>query len=165
MPRLVAVLNDEIRRLARKEIRTQVGATKRAVGQYRREIAALKRQIQRQARTIAFLEAEERKRLSGGTVTRKSTHPHGRFSSKWLTSHRQRLGVSAEEYGKLVGVSGKTIYNWEQGKSKPAQRQLAGVVAVRGLGKRAVLKRIEMVTKRTRAAKATHRSRRTARSR
>ena len=43
MPNIAAVLKDEIRRLAKKEIKAQVGSTKQAVAQYRRDIAELKR--------------------------------------------------------------------------------------------------------------------------
>jgi len=143
MPNLSTILKDEISRLARKEIRSQMGATKKAVGHYRSEIAELKRQTLKQARKIAFLETQEKKRLSRGETTQSDQT--GRFSPKWLKSHRERLGVSAEDYGNMVGVSGKTVYNWEQGKSKPLKKQLAGLVSVRGLGKREVLRRIEIV--------------------
>jgi hypothetical protein len=43
MPNIAAVLKDEIRRLAKKEIKAQVGTTKQAVVRYRSEIASLKR--------------------------------------------------------------------------------------------------------------------------
>ena len=43
MPNLVIVLRQEISRLARKEIRSQVGTTQQAATQHRREIAGLKR--------------------------------------------------------------------------------------------------------------------------
>jgi len=33
--------------------------------------------------------------------------------------------LSAADYGKLVGVSGLTIYNWEGGKAKPRQEKIA----------------------------------------
>jgi DNA-binding transcriptional regulator YiaG len=36
-----------------------------------------------------------------------------------LKAHRTRLGLSAKDYGKLLGVSSLTVYNWENGKSKP----------------------------------------------
>lgn len=151
MPNLNTVLKDEIARLARKEIRSQMGATKRAVGNYRREIAALKRQTLAQAQKISFLEAQEKKRLS--TAIHISTDQTSRFSPKWLKAHRRRLGISAEDYGKMLSVSGKTVYNWEQDKSKPLKRQLAALVSVRGLGKREVLKRIEMVEGRKAASR------------
>lgn len=143
MPNLNTVLKDEISRLARKEIRSEMGATKRAVGHYRREIASLKRQTVVQSQKIAFLEAQEKKRLS--TTVHVKADQTSRFSPKWLKAHRIRLGISADDYGKMISVSGKTVYNWEQNKSKPLKRQLAALVSVRGLGKREVIKRIEMV--------------------
>ena len=63
MADLANALKEEIRRLARKEIRSETGATKQAVAQYRREIASLKRQVRAQEKKIAFLEDQERKRL------------------------------------------------------------------------------------------------------
>ena len=68
-----------------------------------------------------------------------------RFSRSWLKSHRQRLGLSAADYALLVGVSAQTIYNWEQGDSKPRRKQVAALAAVRGFGKREALKRLEMM--------------------
>ena len=38
-----------------------------------------------------------------------------------------------------------TIYNWELGKARPRQKQLAGLVAVRGLGRREAMKKLEML--------------------
>ena len=55
MPNIAAVFKDEIRRLAKKEIRAQVGATKKAVVQYRRDIATLKRLLGQQEREIRLL--------------------------------------------------------------------------------------------------------------
>ena len=45
MPNIAAVLREEISRLSRKEVRSQVDATKRATTQHRRHIATLKRQV------------------------------------------------------------------------------------------------------------------------
>jgi DNA-binding transcriptional regulator YiaG len=56
--------------------------------------------------------------------------------AKGLKSHRARLGLSAADFGKLVGVSGKSVYAWESGSSAPRRAQLARIAAVRALGKR-----------------------------
>ena len=48
-------------------------------------------------------------------------------------------------YAKLVGVSPITIYNWEQGKTRPQKAQLASLVAVRGIGKREALEKLEVL--------------------
>ena len=138
MPNLASVLKEEIRRLARKEVRAELSATKKTVSKQRKEIAALKREIQGQAKTIARLEKASQK---GAPVPKAS--PSIRFSAKGLGSHRERLGISAADYAALVGVSGLTIYNWESGKTKPQQAQLEKLAAVRGMGKREAWRKLE----------------------
>ena len=146
MADLAAALKDEIRRLARKEIKAQTGATKQAVAQYRREIARLKRQLAVQEKKIAFLEAQEKKRLETSQAVEEPTEDV-RFSARSVKSQRERLGFSAADYAKLVGVSSLTIYNWEHGKTRPRKEQLAALVTVRGIGKREALKKLELLEK------------------
>ena len=45
MPNIAALLKQEITRLARREVRAQVQATKKASTQYRRHIAALRARL------------------------------------------------------------------------------------------------------------------------
>jgi DNA-binding transcriptional regulator YiaG len=59
-----------------------------------------------------------------------------RFSATKLTADRAKLGLSAASYGQLVGVSGQTIYHWEQGKARPRAAQLESLASVRKLGAR-----------------------------
>jgi DNA-binding transcriptional regulator YiaG len=40
--------------------------------------------------------------------------------------------------GTLIGVSAQTIYNWEAGKTRPRQNQLAAIAAIRKMGKREI---------------------------
>ena len=144
MADLATALKDEIRRLARKEIKAETGTTKQAVAQYRREIAELKRQVKKQEKKIAFLEDRERKRLEQPETDVEAVEG-ARFSPRSVKSQRERLGFSAADYAKLVGVSSLTIYNWENGKSRPRKEQLAALVAVRGIGKREALRRLELL--------------------
>ena len=144
MANLAGALKDEIRRLARKEIKAETGNTKQAVAQYRREIAELKRQVKKQEKKIAFLEDRERKRLEQPETDVEAVEG-ARFSPRSVKSQRERLGFSAADYAKLVGVSSLTIYNWENGKSRPRKEQLAALVAVRGIGKREALRRLELL--------------------
>lgn len=144
MPDLASALKEEIRRLAKKEIKAQVTRTKQATAQHRREIAALKRQLAEQEKKIKFLEAQERKRVA--EMPNGETVPGDiRFSPRSVKSQRERLGLSAQDYGRLVGVSGVTIYNWEQGKSRPRKAQLAALAAVRGIGKREAMAKLELL--------------------
>ena len=133
MTTLANALKDEIRRLARKEIKAQTGHTAKAVAQYRREIAQLKRQQREQDRKIAFLEAHASKSVPATTA---ESNGDARFTARSVVAQRRRTGLSAADYAKLVGVSSLTIYNWENGKSRPRKEQFAALVALRGLGKR-----------------------------
>jgi DNA-binding transcriptional regulator YiaG len=139
MANIASVLKEEIRRLAKREIRAETGKTKRAIVQYRRDIAQLKRLLAEQAKKIATLQNR------AGTPAEKPAEEDGeksRFSPRSVKAQRTRLGLSAADYGKLVGVSPLTIYAWEQGKSRPRKAQLAALVAVRGIGKRGALQKL-----------------------
>ena len=143
-PDLVSVLKEEIRRLARKEIRAQVGKTKQAVAQYRREIAELKRTVNSLEKKLAFLESRERERLA--QPAEATELPEGaRFSSRSVRSQRRRLGLTREDFALLVGVSPQTIYNWETDKARPQEPQMASLVAVRQLGKRQAAAQLEAI--------------------
>jgi transcriptional regulator with XRE-family HTH domain len=71
-----------------------------------------------------------------------------------VKAQRERTGLSAADYAKLVGVSALTIYNWEQGKTRPRQEQLAALVAIRGIGKREALAKLELLEAKERKAAA-----------
>ncbi len=141
MPNIAAVLKEEIRRLAKKEVKAQVGATKQAVTRYRSEIANLRRVLTQQEREIKLL-----KKRRGQPSIEEEPLESVRFSARSVKAQRSRLGLSAAAYGQLVGVSGLTIYNWEHGTSRPRKAQLAALVAVRGLGKREALKKLAELT-------------------
>jgi DNA-binding transcriptional regulator YiaG len=135
MTTFAIVLKDEIRRLARKEIRAQTGKQTRAVAQYRREIARLKRQQREQEKQIARLAALARNTQDSKPVEIEE-NGNLRFSARSVKAQRRKTGLSAADYAKLVGVSSLTIYNWEHNKSRPRKGQFAALVALRNLGKR-----------------------------
>ena len=66
-----------------------------------------------------------------------------RFSAKGLASQRQRLGLSAEQCGLLLGASSQSVYNWEQGKTRPLARHLPAIAAVRGMSKKDAAARLQ----------------------
>lgn len=145
MTTLAIALKDEIRRLARKEIKAQTGRTTRAVAQYRREIAGLKRQQREHEKKIAFLEAQTCKVLYSPAAAAE-LNGDARFSARSVKAQRRRTGLSAADYAKLVGVAPLTIYNWEHTKSRPRKEQLAALVALRGIGKREAQAKLELIT-------------------
>lgn len=59
-----------------------------------------------------------------------------RFSAKGLTSNRKRLGLSAEQFGLLVGAGGQSVYNWEAGTSRPRELFLPAIAELKAVGKK-----------------------------
>jgi DNA-binding transcriptional regulator YiaG len=157
MTTLAIALKDEIRRLARKEIKAQTGRTARAVTLYRREIALLKRQQRELQKKLAHLEAQSRK--TQPTTAAAKLNGDGRFSARSVKAQRRRTGLSAADYAKLVGVSSLTIYNWENQKSRPRQEQLAALVSLRGIGKREAKAKLDLLAVENKPAAKRRRSR------
>jgi DNA-binding transcriptional regulator YiaG len=140
MPNIAAMLREEISRLSRKEVRGQVAATKKATTQHRRHIAVLKRQVAQLERQVALL---SRKVLDTPQAASTATRP--RFVAKGLRSQRKRLGLSAADYGTLLGVSAQSIYNWEHELASPRTGQVAKLAALRGIGKRQAAERLKQL--------------------
>ncbi|MFV0678196.1 helix-turn-helix domain-containing protein [Variovorax sp. tm] len=141
MPNIASILKEEISRLARREIRVELDALRKAVTQQRTLIAALRRQVQELERAQRRLGKQNSSKPEEPVVAEVRTLR--RFSPSRLAGHRTKLGLSAADYGQLVGVSGQTIYHWEQGKARPRATQLQALVAVRAMGKREVQQRLE----------------------
>lgn len=145
MPNVQAVLAQEIRRLARSEIRVELKATKTKLSAHHREIADLKRRNADLERRVSYLESREAARLNTGPTNTKP--PKGtRFSARSLKSQRRRAGLSQGDYAALLGVSASTVYNWESGTTKPGEKQLAKLVSLRGLGKREAKRRLGLLS-------------------
>ncbi|MEI8198008.1 MAG: helix-turn-helix domain-containing protein, partial [Phycisphaerae bacterium] len=138
MPNIIAVLNDQIRRLAKREITANTKVVRKATVEYRHAIAALKRQVADLTKRLAVVEKQAPKEVPVPTEVLEK----GRFRAIGVKAHRAKLGLSAKDYGKLAGVAPITIYQWESGKSEPRKAQKARWLAIRGLGKREALQRL-----------------------
>jgi DNA-binding transcriptional regulator YiaG len=143
MPNIATVLKEEILRLARKETRKQTNVLRKASAQYRKDIARMKRQVSDLQRKILLLEKQAIK--NAPTQAADVDDDRVRFSAKGLRSQRKRLGLSAANYGKLIGVTGQTIYSWEQETSRPRKQQVARIALLRNLGKRDAYARLEQL--------------------
>ncbi len=135
MPNIASVLKSEISRIARKEVRAEVLALRNSVTSHRKAIAQLKQRAQTLEKMLGLLGRAKATTSSSAASTDESTGA-GRFSAKGLAAHRKRLGLSAAEVGILLGTSGQSIYNWEQGKARPRASHLAAIAALRTLGKK-----------------------------
>jgi len=144
MPNIASVFKAEITRLSRKEMRESSDALKKAIATHRAELASLKRRLQ-------SLEAVVKRLSKGQGADRAAAKPSDesgeaaagpRFSAKGMATNRKRLGLSAADFGALVGATGQSVYAWEAGKTKPRHEALVAIAALRGIGKREVAARL-----------------------
>lgn len=139
MTAFAAAIKAEITRIARREIRAETDRLKKALASARHDIAALKRELREVRRTK---NSSARAKPAVVPVDDGSVQPL-RFSAKGLKAHRARLGLSAAQFGRLIGVSGQSVYLWESGKSVPSKSQLPLIAAIRAIGKREAAARLE----------------------
>jgi DNA-binding transcriptional regulator YiaG len=138
MATFVDQLKAEISRIAKKEVRAETKQLKKASAQYRSDIAALKRHI-------ASLEATVKKLSKGQAkpaLAPQETSTALRFRADGFTTLRKKFAMSAEQMGKLIGVSAQSVYHWEAGKSRPRASQLPAISAARQLTKKQAWEKI-----------------------
>ena len=132
-------IKTEISRISKKEARSESAALKKSSSQYRSDIAALKRRVAALESLVGKLQKTSQKESK---VAVPPEADNLRFRVDGFASLRKKLGVTANEMGALLGVSGQSVYKWEQGKAKPRASQLAAISAARKLGKHAVAERL-----------------------
>ncbi len=152
MANIATFLKAEISRISRREIRTEVLPLRKASAAYRREIAALKREIHSLRRQTSLFAKQAAKPAEA--VAAEDSAPRLRFVAKGLRSLRARLGLSAPELARLMGVSDQSVYNWELKKTVPRKEQLASLATIRSLGKREVRARLEVIGSQDKKKKA-----------
>ena len=148
MPNIASALKSEISRVARKEVRGEVMKLKKAVGAYRTEIAALKLRTQALEQQLRRLSKASAKAATP-SVDDAGPSRAQRFSAKGLATHRKRLGLSANDCGLLVGASGQSIHNWEDGKARPRAEALPSIAALRSMGKKEAAARLASIREAT----------------
>jgi DNA-binding transcriptional regulator YiaG len=144
MPDINTVLKAEITRLARKELKSETDGFRKAMAAYRTEISALKKRVGELESGMKRVGTTARKAPAQAAMSAAEDEATGlRFRAAGMAANRKRLGLSAADFGLLVGTTGQSIYAWESGKAKPRAQNLAAIAGLRGVGKSEVTARLE----------------------
>lgn len=135
-------LKTEIRRIAKKETRAETSALKKSSALFRSDIAAMKRRLNELENLTQKLLKQIPKTQ---TMAAASPKEKLRFRVNGFATLRKKLDLTANEMGTLIGVSGQSIYKWEQGKAKPRANQLMAIATVRKMGKREVAQKLAAI--------------------
>lgn len=141
MPDIKQVLNDEIRRLARKELKNAVLPLLKQLNEQKRVISELKKQISALEKSIP-----EKKIVSNDipeiTVAESKKL---RLTAAGIVKLRTKLGLSQGKFAKLLGVSGHTVSLWEIGRSTPRANAKAAICSLRLIGKKELKRRLAAI--------------------
>ena len=134
MSNIGTVLREEISRLSRKEVRSQVDPTKKVTAQHRHDIAALKRQMTQLERQVTLLSRKSLGARPG--ISPDSAAKPMRFSAKGLQSQRSRLGLSAATSASYWGSAPRRSTTGSMRRRTRVVNSLGKLAVLRGIGKR-----------------------------
>ena len=139
MPDLKNLLNDEIRRLARKEIRialeplmTQIANQKKTISDLKKQIVDLEK-LMRKANPEKIAEIEEAAENEDTKI---------RLNAAGIIRIRKKHKLTQSELAKLLGVATHTVSIWELGKSAPRAAMKQKICDLRSVGKREINARL-----------------------
>jgi DNA-binding transcriptional regulator YiaG len=141
MSSLINSLKSEIARVARKELKDELLALRKAVTAHRSEIAALKRQVKALASAVKAGTRTSRTRVQ--EVSAVPAAPGIRFSAERFAALRTKLGLTQAQMATLLGVSYLSVHKWEGGKAQPRAAQQQKIAAVMKMGKREAMRQLQ----------------------
>lgn len=152
MTNFATSLKQEISRVARKEMREEIGALRKTaaaqkaqISELKKQLAAIHPQLRAMAKTIAkAVPASEKKPASEGDSAAQKSKPGRKvlFTPERLQEARKRMGFTQAQMATLLGVSSLTIYKWESAQAAPRASRTPAVLEALALGKRAALARL-----------------------
>jgi DNA-binding transcriptional regulator YiaG len=146
MPDVARVLREEVQRLAKRQVKAGLAPIKRDTVRLKKNVADLRRELTALARTSRELLA----RVTAVVTTKETAVATERAAtlrptSKSLVRLRRRLDLTQVEFGRLLGVSGQAVLNWERkgGRVRMRTANLAALAGIQKLGKREARRRLE----------------------
>ena len=129
---LASALRAEVRKLAAREVEKglrQVRTLQRQLKKLRQAARASRRTLRSMERDVVRLES----RVPAGGVRRGRG---ARMSGEEIRGLRSRLGMTREQFARVLGVSPGSIFGWETGRTVPRGRSMDRVVEVKKMGVR-----------------------------
>ena len=146
MPDIKQVLNEEIRRLARKELKNALLPMAKQVADEKKQISELKKQISELKKEISIIRKKsgcDSEKCPDAPAVAEESKPL-RLNAAGIVRIRTKLKISQSELARLIGVSAHTVSLWEIGKVSPRANAKAAICALRKVGKRELKKMLAL---------------------
>ena len=132
MPDFKQTFQDEVRRLARKELK----AFEAKINEQKKTISALTKRVNELEKKAAAPAAAPAAEKAQTGAAAENTGRKARFSPKSLVKFRKKYSLSQKALAVLLGVTPFTVSHWEIGKNRPRAKQIEAFSALAKLGKR-----------------------------
>ena len=136
MPDFKQTFQDEVRRLARKELK----AFEAKINEQKKTITALTKRVNELEKKQASAPAAAQPAVEAVQASVPAAEGRKvRFSPKSLAKFRKKYSLSQKALAILLGVTPFTVSHWEIGKNRPRTVQIEAFNALSKLGKRKLL--------------------------
>ena len=133
MPDFKQTFQEEVRRLARKELK----ALDEKINEQKKTINALQKRVNELEKKQAAPATAVKPAASAVQAAAPAAEGRKvRFSSKSLVKFRKKFSLSQKALAALLGVTPFTVSHWEIGKNRPRTVQIEAFNALAKLGKR-----------------------------
>ena len=133
MAKLQQLLNEEIRRMSRKEVNGLMKAL-------RSQISGLRDLVKELNGRVKALEKFHPKAESGAAESfgTQSEAKAVRVTAERIRKWRKKLGLSQAQFATLIGVNAISVNHWETGKTVPRPAQKQKIASLRDAGSRQI---------------------------
>ena len=138
--------------MARKELKPELQAMRKAITSHRSEIAALKREVKS---LTSQLKSARRQTKVGGMaapsdqpkVSKRAARDEFVFAPEMLIQMRNALGATQLQMAALLAVSALSYGRWEKGQAQPRTKQLAKIEELVNMGPAKAAKKMRQAAK------------------
>lgn len=138
MANIQQLLNEEIRRLARKEVICVEKELKSQLVELRKTVSELKSKIKNLEKAVASSPAPLAEEVAESAPAAEAKAL--RITPERITAWRKKIGLNCAQYAKLLEVSPLSVCHWESGKTTPREAQKQRIAELRDMGKRELKK-------------------------
>ena len=138
MPNFQQFLNDEIRRLAKKEVKAGCEPLKAQIATLRKTIIEQNRRIKELEKLVPTpvnVQADVQPEAADGKSVR--------ITAERIKNLRKKLGLTKVQFATMLEVSLPSVIRWENGSVSPRDAQKLRIATVRDMGKRELKKLME----------------------
>ncbi len=138
MSNIAQVLKQEIQRLARKEAKLNAAPLRREKTALKKAFRAIRAELKQLSKEVRALSTQQKRVTQLLPKEQPEQGQRVRITAKGIRALRRKLRLTQDEFGKLLDVSGQSVWQMErkQGALRLRAKTRQAFLSIRGLGAR-----------------------------